>query len=323
MRTVGIYIVLLLISVQLMAQQHNLVLNPSFEDTISCPTGSTQIYLARHWYQPAPISSSELFHTCNHVYFFNTFQNHQPHTGEAFAGISVFDNSLYDTTYREYICGRLSETLVSGKRYCVEFYVTLEWLAYYAIGNMGIHFSRDSLIYHTVQGRVFPAVPQVEHQGSFLDDKKNWMRVEGSFVATGGERHFIIGNFRKNSETNYKIIPSGQQTAYYLIDDVSVWYCRPDTTSAAPELIIPNVFTPNGDGFNDRFEITNTEYWELHQFIYNRWGQILFENHNGSFWDGTYRGNPCAEGAYFYKIIARHPDTGEEKEYRGSVTLFR
>lgn len=324
MKTIGLYIVSLLLSVQLAAQHNNLVLNPSFDDIISCPTGNGQIYLARHWYQPGiGGSSSELFHTCNYAYFYGMMQFQKPRTGGAYAGIGVFSNGPTDTTWMEYICGQLSEPLLSGKEYCVEFYVSLFDLSGFAIENMGIHFSRDKLSYYTVQGSVFPAMPQVEHQGGLLNDTINWMKVEGSFVAAGGEKHFIIGNFRKNSQSVFVAIPTGTFAAYYLIDDVSVWYCSPDTTPAVPEPVIPNVFTPNGDGYNDRFEITHAEYWDLQQVIYNRWGQILFESRNGSFWDGTYRGNPCAEGAYFYKIIARHPETGEEKEYLGSVTLFR
>jgi len=69
-------------------------------------------------------------------------------------------------------------------------------------------------------------------------------------------------------------------------------------------LRIPAAFSPNGDGYNDEWQIDN-----LHLFpkvlvqVYNRWGQLLYEgNKNSPFWDGTFNGNPIPTGAYIYHI---------------------
>ena len=77
-------------------------------------------------------------------------------------------------------------------------------------------------------------------------------------------------------------------------------------------ITLPNVFSPNGDGFNDIF----MENMELDFIIINRWGQKLYEGNKG--WDGTYNGNQVAAGTYFY--IVNLPDGEIEK---GPVTLLR
>jgi gliding motility-associated-like protein len=55
------------------------------------------------------------------------------------------------------------------------------------------------------------------------------------------------------------------------------------------DLVIPNVFTPNGDGINDFFEILNLEHYPMAQIvIYNRWGNKVFEHSDyyNNWWDG-------------------------------------
>jgi gliding motility-associated-like protein len=69
------------------------------------------------------------------------------------------------------------------------------------------------------------------------------------------------------------------------------------------EPYIPNVFTPNGDGYNDVWRIKlplNTIMKEIK--IYNRWGLLIFESNNANIgWDGrTTSGEICADATYFY-----------------------
>ncbi|WP_181358341.1 gliding motility-associated C-terminal domain-containing protein [Taibaiella chishuiensis] len=90
------------------------------------------------------------------------------------------------------------------------------------------------------------------------------------------------------------------------------------------ELLIPNAFTPNGDGRNDIFQISNFSNEKLIDFrIFNRWGTILFRStdpKNG--WDGTYKGQEQPMGVYGYLICIGYPD-GKVETYKGTVTLLR
>lgn len=69
-------------------------------------------------------------------------------------------------------------------------------------------------------------------------------------------------------------------------------------------LWVPNSFTPNGDGINDRFtpKGVNLRYYEM--TVYDRWGQELYftRNINGG-WNGRFRGRMCPPGVYNYKIV--------------------
>ena len=91
---------------------------------------------------------------------------------------------------------------------------------------------------------------------------------------------------------------------------------------------LPNAFTPNGDGLNDKFAaVQKYDYVnKYHMSIYNRWGQMIFETtdiNNG--WDGTYQGSPCMLGAYVYRIV--YEEFGqqpiESKVVAGTVMLVR
>lgn len=74
-------------------------------------------------------------------------------------------------------------------------------------------------------------------------------------------------------------------------------------------LMVPNVFTPNGDGKNDEFRVLYRSIKEFHCWIYNRWGKLVYEwTDPAKGWDGTINGRPAAEGAYFYVIRALGTD---------------
>ncbi len=100
------------------------------------------------------------------------------------------------------------------------------------------------------------------------------------------------------------------------------------TISIAPELMKDllelknaNVFTPNGDGINDLFDLGFTgEFIGCAEFkIYDRWGRKIFDTNIGQYgWDGrTLRGQKAPNGIYYYVI-----NLGGE-EIKGSVFLTR
>ncbi|MEI6821133.1 MAG: gliding motility-associated C-terminal domain-containing protein [Bacteroidota bacterium] len=96
------------------------------------------------------------------------------------------------------------------------------------------------------------------------------------------------------------------------------------TLYCIPEPVIPNIFTPNGDGINDNFVIKNIEYWKINLQVFNRWGVIVYEDNNyKNNWDGKFTGNTLTDGTYFYIIKAKGIDSGKEKEYKGSLMIMR
>lgn len=81
-------------------------------------------------------------------------------------------------------------------------------------------------------------------------------------------------------------------------------------------LRVPNVFTPNGDGTNDEFRVVYRSLAEFHCWVYNRWGKLVYKwDDPAKGWDGTIKGHPAAEGAYYYIIRARGTDADPNGKY--------
>jgi gliding motility-associated-like protein len=76
------------------------------------------------------------------------------------------------------------------------------------------------------------------------------------------------------------------------------------TVQVTYPIIVPNIFTPNGDGRNDTWDIKylNT-YSNCKVQVFNRWGQLLYSSTGyGIPWDGTYKGSAVPNGTYYYVI---------------------
>jgi FOG: PKD repeat len=85
--------------------------------------------------------------------------------------------------------------------------------------------------------------------------------------------------------------------------------------------VIPNVFTPNGDGKNDTWIITYLESYPGNTVdIYNRYGQIVFHSTGyNKAWDGTFNGKNIPSGTYYYII---NPKNGR-RQMTGFVDIIR
>ncbi|MEI6408283.1 MAG: T9SS type B sorting domain-containing protein [Bacteroidota bacterium] len=91
----------------------------------------------------------------------------------------------------------------------------------------------------------------------------------------------------------------------------------------------PNIFSPDGDGHNDRFTLYGKGVKEVHNFrIYDRWGSQLFEvpkltiNNESEGWDGLYRGSPVNPAVFVWEAEVEFLD-GETELLKGDVTLMR
>jgi gliding motility-associated-like protein len=88
-----------------------------------------------------------------------------------------------------------------------------------------------------------------------------------------------------------------------------------------------NVFTPNGDGMNDRFIAwSDCDIFKFDMTIYNRWGQLVHYSDNISFgWDGFINGEPAAPGSYYFVIEYKDLVVvdADRQLTRGSFVLIR
>ena len=104
-------------------------------------------------------------------------------------------------------------------------------------------------------------------------------------------------------------------------------------TISESRLEMPNAFSPNGDGKNDIYgakgvnDPNSTAHYksivEFHGYIFNRWGQKLFEWTDVSKgWDGTFHGSPVKDGVYYVLVKAKGAD-GREYNIKKDVNLLR
>jgi len=129
-----------------------------------------------------------------------------------------------------------------------------------------------------------------------------------------------------NNATIKDPVASPSTTTTYTLDVIDDNNCEASdkitiTVSGRSKILVPNAFSPNGDGVNDTWIITNLSvYPGATVDVYNRYGQAVFHSENANkAWDGTYNGKALPVGTYYYIIDLKN----NEKKTAGSVTIFK
>ena len=129
------------------------------------------------------------------------------------------------------------------------------------------------------------------------------------FNESGMHRIIVYAKFSKDGDV---IEDNNEETPFTI-------------TIAESSLQMPNAFSPNGDGINDIYKAKDgyQSLTEFHAYIFNRWGQKLFEWTNpADGWDGTYKGKPVKDGVYFCLVKAKGAD-GKTYNIKRDVNLLR
>lgn len=310
-----LFILLILISNFGLGQ--NLIPNSSFEVYDTCPTtlsspGDFEINHALGWYAPTA-GTSDYFNSCSAIASVPSnpvgFQN--ANDGNAYLGIGL-DIEIGQSHWYEYVQAKLNQPLTQGYSYKFSFNVNLANGSDYAVEKIGAWFTSNAVSSNNTEP-LFNTLPQITNSSGFITDTLNWTKIEGEFIADGGEEYITIGYYsdtinvdtiRNNSGAIPSIIFS-----YNYIDGVEL-------EEVEQAIVIPNIITPNGDGSNDLFKL-NFPYTKV--IIYNRWGQNLFESSNNeSYWNGrTTSGNEVPDGTYYYVI------TTATETFKGFVQVIR
>ncbi len=113
-----------------------------------------------------------------------------------------------------------------------------------------------------------------------------------------------------------------QTTTYTLVASTSQACSASDTVRVVvlKDIVVPNVFSPNGDGINDTWVIKHlADYPAASVEVYDRYGKPVYRRLNlPATWDGTCNGKPVPAGTYYYLI-----KPGNKKILSGSVTVLR
>jgi hypothetical protein len=226
----------------------NLVPNASFEDTLWCPYNHGQINAAKYWFAPdwgGGGGSSELYHHCNNTIYPpwspgligvpKNWQGFQyARTGISYAGMGLSYGNDIDC-YREHISVGLINPLNPTRTYYVEFWTSLANKSGIAVSNIGVHFSKDTVICLPGSNCGLAYLDaHVEWQGPPITDTLNWVKVSGYYRANeDGVRFMTVGNFSDSGQTNYIVLSTTFTGCYYFFDDFLVV----DSTSHANGLM--------------------------------------------------------------------------------------
>ncbi len=137
-----------------------------------------------------------------------------------------------------------------------------------------------------------------------------------------------ITRYEPTTQYDFTVAGTTEVTVLALLDGVLQDSGTLNVQISESVLEMPNAFSPNGDGINDHYQAKSTSksILEFHAYIFNRYGQKLFEwtdwtDQNGG-WDGTHNGHPVKDGVYFVYVKARGAD-GREYNIRRDVNLLR
>ena len=123
---------------------------------------------------------------------------------------------------------------------------------------------------------------------------------------------------RSDAEHRYTFMDKGNYRAVVLVSNTECQLDSVEFSISVSEsmLVVPNVFTPNGDGANDEFRVAYRSIKEFECCVYNRWGHLVYRwNDPAKGWDGNINGRPASEGAYFYVIRALGTDASANAKY--------
>lgn len=151
--------------------------------------------------------------------------------------------------------------------------------------------------------------------------------LEGSGLANAASITWTPAATLSNANI-YTPVANPLTTTTYVLTVVDNANCT--STDNATVTVIPycvkalNAFTPNGDGINDKWIVTNGGCTkQIVAKVYNRSGSLVYSNDNyQNDWDGTYKGKLLPDGTYYYVLAYRLLD-GREVPVKGDVTILR
>lgn len=277
--------------------QENLVPNGDFEEYDWCPQGLADLSV-REWSSPTG-ATPDYFNSCNSndVSIPINFSGRQfPVSNFGYSGFLAGGFTNSQPQAREYLQVKLGHNLVENEIYELSFFLSLAEISRFSCRKIEFAFS-DDVINETFSTNInfLQNINEIDI-GNF-GDTVNWIECKNIFLANGSEKYLIIGLFKDDSNAEYNLF-NDQMTefAYYYIDDVSLVKLSHDS--------IPNVFTPNDDGFNDFWTFMFIKNTNIQ--IINRWGDLVFSDFslNGQItWNGVASNNQlCSDGIYYFVL---------------------
>jgi gliding motility-associated-like protein len=230
-----------------------------------------------------------------------------------------------------------SDTICDGEKATISafgFYDSIVWsngattdsIEVYQSGNYTAQVSFSSCVTDTTVSITVIELPIADAGEDLFSPCDGMMQLTGSGdgVLTWYKDQEILGD----SATVFIEAPT-INTVYTLDADISGCKTTDEVlvTADCISIYIPNAFTPNDDGVNDVFKVEARGVLNYEFFIFNRWGDVVFESKDpDDVWTG---GNPdyyVPDGVYTYLVKgvnSKFEDILDSKHARGTVTIVR
>ena len=271
--------------------------------------GCTADYTANVMVYPKPDADFDLLTTVacmlSPVYFADSSHGESPFTynwnfGNGTSSNSQFPNTTYQST------GNYNVTLIITSQHGCKDTVTMPNLVQvYPLPQAGF------VVTPTDTSIFYPNVHMTDHSVSAVSCEVFW--GDGSHGTNCNAPHTYA-----------------QPGIYNIVQVVTNVYGCTDTAFSTviirPEFRfwVPNAFTPGGDDLNEVFKPVLIGVHDYTFYIFDRWGEKLFETNDTKVgWDGTYKNNPAASNVFVYKISFRDDVEDKFHQYIGSATLVR
>lgn len=288
--------------------QTNLVPNPSFEDTVSCPFSFGLEAYVQNW--KSARETPDYFNSCSTWSGASTPSNDYGYQlayfGNAYVGLLTYRSD--SSVYTEAIGVQLSQALQTGVRYYVSFQVSLTLEnttgSMAANNKIGVQFSNTE---HSVTNPI--PVNNFAHiyTNSIITDTTSWTTVSGSFVADSAYSYLNLGNFFDKPYID-TMIYGATFGAYYYFDNVCV---SSDSLTCSQTSVNVNQIQNNLPSFNlYPNPVTNVLHIkcpfipsEIELFDLVGKSQLKFDNFNSPIYiiDASFLNN----GFYLLKIKAQ------------------
>ena len=323
------------------------LLNGSFESISSMPNGLGQWQRATGW---SNAGSAEATPDLLHYDAVNACDLPETsmgivdsYDGDAVMGLAICGRP--STNDREYISTQLNTPMVVGKPYAIGFRMangqhTPTSQAGLAVDKIGLHFSVDPI----TQNGNEPLFNQPQLKVESVIYSAEWQTYIFTFYPQESYRYLTFGLFGDDSDKNIQIQRGNDPAvAYYFVDYFTIEpmfgeYAVVDgerdpvvpvieSVKGEREFFVPNTFTPNGDGNNDKFQpVADSEgKWLLE--IFSTWGDKVYSsNVHTEGWDGVYLGVACSAGSYVWQITYyedRPSGRPKRHDMRGMFHLVR
>lgn len=247
------------------------------------------------------------------------------------------------TNRREYLTGRFSEPLSTGVRYRLTWAMTNGTPTSFSPAGLGVSGLGVALtVGSPTQVGESPLLLSPEFAFEDVTYARPWEQHAFVFTVSEPVTHFTLGLFGPDADHSFEIRDGNAPAmAYYFVDGFRLEVVPSELAEAQdgkgekpeaegevdlPAWFVPNAFTPNNDGENDRFQPV-THAVRLRSFeVFNRWGQSMYKGvgtEKSQGWDGLGpKGQQAEIGMYVWKMTVEWPD-GRLEDHSGVVQLIR